>query len=465
MASIFFDLTRLVLSAGLRVPSGIARVELAYARFLLDRFPDEVRFVVTLPPRVQVVPARVVKRYIAATEAAWAGGISRDDAGVQRIAKFLGIPRSSFLAHQGAGTNNRSAWAQRILFSAAVLLHSTVQHLRPRLFARLLKPGEWNIYINVSGSGTDTRWICRWLAKNPSMRSVFLLHDIIPISHPEYVHPREPLRHARYVQQLTQSASVVLTNSNYTADCLRRYATEMGLNLPLIVNAPLGVESIFTNRICSSVPLPPYFVFLGAVEPRKNHMLILQVWQRLIDRLGDAAPKLVLLGRRGHGNENIFALIERSRSLKKHVMECNDLTDNLLAYLMANARATLLPSHVEGYGLPIAETLSLGTPLICSDLPPFREIAGDIPEFIDPLAGRGWHRMIADYCTPDGPRPSAQRERLKAFQPPVWARHFAILERIIATLDTPQPIAFDRLSPGETTPGIAHEMPVVLAAD
>ena len=65
-----------------------------------------------------------------------------------------------------------------------------------------------------------------------------------------------------------------------------------------------------------------------------------------------------------------------------------ELSDSALPTLLAGARALLCPAFVEGYGLPIAEALALGVPVICSDIPVFREVGRNVPEFLDPLDGR-----------------------------------------------------------------------------
>ncbi len=95
--------------------------------------------------------------------------------------------------------------------------------------------------------------------------------------------------------------------------------------------------------------------------------------------------------------------------------------------LLQRARAVLLPSFAEGYGLPLAEGLARGVPALCSDLPALREVGGDVPEYLDPLDGLGWMKAIIDYSAPQSPRRSAQLERLKHWQPPSWNQHIAHL--------------------------------------
>jgi glycosyltransferase involved in cell wall biosynthesis len=88
----------------------------------------------------------------------------------------------------------------------------------------------------------------------------------------------------------------------------------------------------------------------------------------------------------------------------------------------------LFPSFTEGYGLPLAEALSHGVPAICSDLPALREVGGDVPEYLDPLDGLGWRRLILSFMEDDSRIRAAQMRRIKHWKQPSWENHFSITE-------------------------------------
>jgi glycosyltransferase involved in cell wall biosynthesis len=81
--------------------------------------------------------------------------------------------------------------------------------------------------------------------------------------------------------------------------------------------------------------------------------------------------------------------------------------------------------------LPLAEALASGVPVICSDIPVFREIGQDVPDYVDPLDLMAWRDAIVDYSRPDSPRRAAQMQRLADWQAPLWPDHFAIVERAL----------------------------------
>jgi hypothetical protein len=61
----------------------------------------------------------------------------------------------------------------------------------------------------------------------------------------------------------------------------------------------------------------------------------------------------------------------------------------------------------------------------------FREVGQDIPEFLDPIDGRGWYEAVLDYAQPDSPRRAAQLQRLQRYRPPTWEEHFAAMDQLL----------------------------------
>ncbi len=153
--------------------------------------------------------------------------------------------------------------------------------------------------------------------------------------------------------------------------------------------------------------------------------MLLHLWRDLAARFGDAAPRLVLLGRRGWENENILDLLDRCAALRGLVRECGTPGDAAVASLLAGSRALLFPSFAEGYGLPLAEALALGVPALCSDLPALRVVGGAVPDYLVPLDGAAWRRAVLDYADPAPAARAAQLSRLAPWRAPGWDAHFA----------------------------------------
>lgn len=288
-----------------------------------------------------------------------------------------------------------------------------------------------DVLIHTAHSGLENPQFLKKL-KRFGVRAVYFLHDLIPVSHPEYNRPGEDVRHHQRLKTMSHSASVVLVNSNQTKQMFESFVRQHQWPMPPIEVAPLAAATLPTSFDCRLLEAP-YFVMLGTVEARKNHLLILQIWRDLVRRLGASAPHLVLIGRRGWECEQVLDLLDRCESLRHHVHEITHCPDDQMANWLKHAQALLFPSFVEGFGIPLVEALVLGTPVIASDLPVFKEIAVDVPTYLQPLDGLGWMKAIEGFTSSDGAERQLQLERLDHFNAPTWEKHFEILN---ATLNS-----------------------------
>jgi glycosyltransferase involved in cell wall biosynthesis len=224
------------------------------------------------------------------------------------------------------------------------------------------------------------------------------------------------------------TASRIVVNSHYTADELAAFAAREGITPPPIHAVHLGLEPTFLTPLPAATPRP-YFVHIGTIEARKNLAFLLTIWRRLYERMGDAAPQLVLVGRYGWENEAVLDHLERSPALQGLVHQAADLPDSVLATLMGSARALVAPSSVEGFDLPAVEASALGVPLIASDIPVHRELVPGA-QLIDPLDGLGWLDAL-EKATLHAPKAAP-------FTAPTWTQHFAEVGRRVglANVDT-----------------------------
>lgn len=287
------------------------------------------------------------------------------------------------------------------------------------------------ILLHTSHNGMEFGRYYRAMTRR-QIRPVFMVHDLIPVTHAEYCRPGVDATHRHRIHTALGHASGLIANSQATLDALVTEAQSADLSLPPTVVARLA--SGVAARQLAPRPLPsPYFVMLSTIEPRKNHWFILHVWRRLVEQLGAAAPKLVVIGRRGWECENVIDMLERCEPLKGVVIEEAHCSDEKLHAYLQHCQALLFPSFVEGYGMPLAEALALKVPVLASDLAVFHEIADDIPDYLDPLDGPGWLARIRAYAQSISPERDAQLGRIERFREPTWAEHF---ERVDAFLET-----------------------------
>lgn len=292
--------------------------------------------------------------------------------------------------------------------------------------------GDGRLYLNVGHTGLDSPRFGEWVRK-AGVKPIYLVHDVIPITHPEYCRAGEAEKHRRRMRTVLSTAAGVIGNSQATLDELADFARAEDLPFPPSLAAWLGVDPLPSSHRLEE-PDRPTFIAIGTIEARKNHMQLLDIWSRLIDRFGDGAPRLLIIGQRGWEARQVFNRLDHDEKLRGHVIELGNCTDSELAAHISSARALLFPSHAEGYGLPLIEALSLGVPVIASDLPVFREIAGDIPAYLGPFDSEGWERAISDYCENSADR-NRQIRCMKSFRAPDWNSHFALVERWLQSFD------------------------------
>jgi glycosyltransferase involved in cell wall biosynthesis len=280
-------------------------------------------------------------------------------------------------------------------------------------------------YLNVSHFGLEQPRLLERLAAS-GIQSVAMVHDLIPIAHPEYCSPSASGWHLARISAVLDHAALVIANSRSTGEEFSDFAQRAGRRTPPICVAPLGLEPSFHVAPEHGLGERPYFVCVGTIEPRKNVTLLLTLWRRLAERMGDATPPLVLAGQRGWETEAIVDHLERSPPVRRFVHEINGLGDADLAKLIAGATALLSPSFMEGFNLPIAEALSMGVPVIASDIPVHRELAPGA-RLIDPLNGVAWLEAIEAAAVQH-----SQREIRAALRAPFgWPEHFAIVAQAL----------------------------------
>ncbi|WP_052957800.1 glycosyltransferase family 4 protein [Komagataeibacter europaeus] len=361
------DISRLLSRARNPIPTGIDRVEYEYARYLLTHEAHRLTFVAFHPiGLIGVVSTSAVRMFLDVMGPVWDGETG---------------------------------------------LHARLQRLARRLIQTVLLSG-WkrpahrknSIYLLVSHHHlTRPCAIERFLSCHGSL-FVPMVHDLIPIEFPEYARPGEPERHMQRMATVARLAAGVIVPTQAVSRSLALYTQGRPAEEHVHV-VPHGLHLQLSGQGSGNLRLPddgrPYFVCLGTIEPRKNHLLLLNLWRHMVEETGVHSPRLILVGRRGWENENILDMLDRCPALQGNVLEYNDLSDPEVVTLLRGSAGLLFPSFAEGFGLPLTEALVLGVPVICSDIPVFREISGSHATYLDPTDGPAWRSAIENRLKQD----------------------------------------------------------------
>jgi glycosyltransferase involved in cell wall biosynthesis len=226
---------------------------------------------------------------------------------------------------------------------------------------------------------------------------VVTIHDAVPWTHPQTLTPRGVRWHKAMAERAVATGAVITTPTQVVADDLLAHLPGLSANRVTVLGA--GVAPVLrrepapsvVEEIVSRLGLPETFVLsLATLEPRKGLDVAIEAYQLL----GADAPPLVIAGQPGWGGVEPDALAREHGVLDKvHVL--GRLSDLDLAVVLRRAIVLIMPSRAEGFGLPVAEALAVGTPVICSDLPALAEVAAGAAVLVPP----GEPAALADALT------------------------------------------------------------------
>ncbi len=383
------DITRLIRRAGHRL-TGVDRVEYAY----LARLADEDT------PAYGLVRTPL-------------GYLLLDQAGLRQLAPLVvpegwdGLPLWARLTRRPNPMRRRAERTVRRLAMARCLPARLGQMLRDTLPAG-------TAYLNT-GHANFTARVIRALRTVPGLRISVLVHDTIPLDFPQYQREGSVIPFRGFLARVEAHADLVIANSADTAASLSRHMD----TVPPVITALLGADLGPPRAVPATAP--PHFVTLGTIEPRKNHDLLLDVWQDL----PEPRPVLHILGRRGWASAATLARLDAADPAVIH--EAEGLDDDAVADLIATSCAFLFPSHAEGFGLPPLEAAQLGVPVLCADLPVYREFLGDIPVYLNAGDRYAWGIKIKDLVEDPGAERRSHQGKMRGYSPPTWDAHFKIV--------------------------------------
>ena len=401
-AARLLDLTRLVSRLGRGPLTGIDRVEYAYLDHLLN-----------------------MDRPLFGLVRTGLGYVLLDPAGCAGLARLVrgetALPPADIIGRILYRSNPIRGRAE-----AAVRRVSIARAARPFLAHMLRKLPYGSTYLNVGHANLTAS--CLQQLRSTGLRIVVMVHDTIPLDHPEYARADtvEPFR--RKMAAASRFADTVIHTTHDARAKTEIHLACMG-RVPMGVVANLGVPQPVPNTADLPPGLnvtPPYFVVLGTIEPRKNHAFLLDIWDHF--GTGPDAPLLYIIGGRGWANPELFTRLD-ALPPEHPVKLLHGLPDSAVTALLSGAAALLFPSRAEGFGLPAVEAAALGVPVITSNLPVFKELLGNYAVYLDVTDIYSWIETIKTHTNaaqPGGRGKTGQQNRI---DPPGWQVHFKIVLR------------------------------------
>lgn len=277
------------------------------------------------------------------------------------------------------------------------------------------------VYLNVGHSNLSEQVFTAFQAV-PDSRVAVLVHDTIPLDYPQYQRAGSVGVFETRLRLVGRYADLILCSSDTCRADINRHLGGWG-RVPDFQVAHLGVRLVQPETsLLPDTGGRPYFVVLGTIEPRKNHRLLLDIWDQL--SATETAPDLYIVGRRGWNNRDVFDRLDGDPA---NVIELNNLPDAGVAALLQGSCGLLFPSFAEGFGLPAIEAAALSVPVICNDLPVFHEVLGNYPVYADVVDMYSWTTIVrqwAEDCENSGPK---KREPAADVESKTWDNHFNIV--------------------------------------
>jgi glycosyltransferase involved in cell wall biosynthesis len=261
--------------------------------------------------------------------------------------------------------------------------------LRTNRFEQFVRRGDVIVSVGASwGIPNYMKYIAE-VKRCYGIKFAPLVHDLIPIKHESLVEPHHSVQFRDWLRAAIPVADIVFTNSKHTRTALVRFVADCGWRLPRVEALEMGsgFRDPPTAGEQAMVSLPPrYVLFVSTIELRKNHRLLVRVWQRLLERHGtNLVPNLVFAGKIGWLVEDLLDALEGSDYLNGKIILLRSLSDAELQQAYRSCLFTVFPSLSEGWGLPIAESLTHGKFCVASNHTSIPEAGGNLVDYFDPL--------------------------------------------------------------------------------
>ena len=273
------------------------------------------------------------------------------------------------------------------------------------------------IYLNTGHANLTDRMM-RALRKVPGLQIAVMVHDTIPLDYPAFTRQGQAKIFGRKLAVVSRHADAVIHTAASNQRQTEVHLANLG-RVPRAVVAPLGVTLATPDpsQLPKDLTLEaPYFVTIGTIEPRKNHRLLLDIWDSLA-QTGRPLPRLLILGNRGWADPALLARLDRG---VPGVQVFSGLSDGAMAAVLQGSRALLFPSLAEGFGLPPFEAAGMGIAVVSSNLSVIRDGLLDYPVYLDPSDSYSWMETIIGHSA--GERPKEMKR--VGVEVPSWEKHF-----------------------------------------
>jgi alpha-1,3-rhamnosyl/mannosyltransferase len=217
-------------------------------------------------------------------------------------------------------------------------------------------------------------------------KTALIVYDLGFLDTPDFTQSRNLAYLRRFCSPSIRRADVIITISEFTRQRLKHHFPDLKAKLVVTPIPPMGA-SLGKSRLNDSLASKGvrergYILYVGTIEPRKNLATLIEAYAELDPALR-SKYSLVLAGGKGWKDEAILAAVAEQQSKGLDVILTGYVSEDEKNSLYANAACFVLPSHYEGFGMPVLEAMQHGIPVLLSDIPVFHEVADDAAVYFD----------------------------------------------------------------------------------
>lgn len=251
-----------------------------------------------------------------------------------------------------------------------------------RSFVHRLKEGSGAYWKNLMNQHGCRLWVTDTLpvpAGLGTVKTCITVHDLRYLSYRKFVSLKRYVLLKAFMSRSLAKADSVIAVSSWTGEQIKDHFSVPPEKLSVIHNSVNGnFSEIYEAR--RSIFDKPYLLSVGHLEKRKNIETLVKAFSLIADAWDGL---LVLVGEDQGSLQSIKAAAESSgvsdRLILKSSISCDELTG-----LYLNSEIVICPSLYEGFGITLLEGMAAGRPVIASNIPPHREVAGDAALLVDP---------------------------------------------------------------------------------
>ena len=410
--TVFYDVTRLLARKDKPFATGIDRVDLEYFKQHINKSSITVKCVALVDNKIKRLDESIIKSYVDQLSQVWSGIRKSIDSSLYQQLSTKNYINSSRI------NRFKLKWLGNLSFDASQFQSN---------------PANEVYYFNASHIGVLSLkpHLCNRFFQCLHASVVTYVHDIIPLTHSQYSTKAAQKKLKNYLENAINHRHTFIFNSEFTKNSFHQYFglqdknTRTFIQYPILNNPAQGEIRQFIIELSEH----NYFLTVGTIEPRKNHYFLLKIWERAIhkevlikpsssyrtrsgiqtnqqvmdsclalqgsrvlqsmhgasdDRRNDAFqgflnkrqsfPKLVIIGKRGWNNDKTFKLLDKLKAKSDSIIEINDASDAEVQFLTSNCQVVLLPSLIEGFNIPLMDSINLNTKVIASNIDVHKEI-------------------------------------------------------------------------------------------